>query len=113
MKLDTKKPYGVVYGHATIAYQQDGKDFDGAMNQLDAPKPVSKAKAAAAPALSNAEAFLRQILKENPLSKSAVFKEVESNNQNWNDVRTAAADMGIQRYTQNTLEMWRLPESVA
>ena len=116
MKMDMKKPYGTVFGHGIVAYVQDGKEFDGQLEEVGAPTPApvpktAKGKPAAAP--SNAETFLLQILKENPLSKSVIYKEVENNNQNWNDIRTAAAEMGIVRYTQNTLEMWRLPENAA
>ena len=118
-KLDLKKPYGVIWGHDEYAFQQDGKFFDGSHNEVggQSTEPVvlkSKTKVKeTTPALNSASAFLLQILKENPLSKAAVYKAVESNNQDWNAVRDASAALGVVRYTQNTLEMWRLPESVA
>ena len=117
-KLDLKKPYGTIFGHDEYAFQQDGKFFDGGMNEIGAPEvaPVPKSKSKikeATPVQDSARSFLLQILKENPLSKSAVYKAVESNNQDWNAVRDVCADLGIIRYTQNTLEMWRLPESLA
>lgn len=40
MKFDKTEPYGVVYGHTEIAYEQDGKQFrpDGSLYQKPEPK---------------------------------------------------------------------------
>ncbi|MDD5375282.1 hypothetical protein [Acidithiobacillus sp.] len=34
MKLDTSKPYGTVYGDADHAFEQDGKRFDHAGEEI-------------------------------------------------------------------------------
>jgi hypothetical protein len=114
-KLNFKQPYGVVYGHDIIRYTQEGKNFDPRGEEIVpakvAPPKVQKPDITATPtALDNAKSFLIQILKENPLSKSAIYKEAENNNYNWNDVRDAAIALDIAKFTQKNLEMWRLPE---
>lgn len=114
-KLNFKQPYGMVYGHDSIRYTQDGKNFDAAANEISPPKPKVQEAGDKPPAkstgLDNAKAFLKQVLKENPLSKSAIFKEVENNNLVWNDVRDAAIELNINKFSQKNLEMWKLPEA--
>ena len=115
-KLNFKQPYGVVYGHDEIRYTQDGKNFDTAANEIFPPKAPPKVQVvgttpAKATGLDNAKAFLMQVLKENPVSKSAIFKEVENNNLVWNDVRDAAIELNINKFSQKNLEMWKLPEA--
>lgn len=116
--MNVKKPHGTVYGHATAAYEQDGLLYDAQYRSLNsypelkpkpAPKPTLTGLVMPDP-LENSKAFLRQILKENPLSKSVVYKESEASNQVWDNVRDAAIEMAIVKFTQNKLEMWRLPE---
>jgi hypothetical protein len=115
--LDLKSSYGIVYGHETIKFQQGGRDYDAQHRQIK-PAPVDPVKVdpktekfvLETDKLANAKSFLLQILKENPLSKSAIFKEVENNNQVWNDVRDAALELQIAKYSQKNLEMWKLPE---
>ena len=110
-KLNFKQPYGVVYGHDEIRYTQEGKNFDAQGREVGA-KPVDqKPKVQTkSTALDNAKAFLLQILKENPLSKSAIYKEAENNNHLWDDVKNAAVELNIVKFTKANLEMWKLPE---
>jgi hypothetical protein len=114
--MDLKRSYGAVYGHDTVKYEQDGKHFDGQLNQLKpASDPVSDKKVPTHvienDKLANAKAFLSQILKENPLSKPVVYREAEQNNQKWDEVRDAFVAMGVVKYTQQGIEMWKLPEA--
>jgi hypothetical protein len=114
--LNFKQPYGVVYGHDDIRYTQNGKNFDSQGKEVGEKKPASVAKVqdkVVTSKLENAKAFLTQILSGNPLSKSVIYKEVESNNYVWNDVRDAAVELGIVKFTQKNLEMWKLPEGVS
>ena len=60
--------------------------------------------------LESSKTFLINVLKENPLSKSVIYKEVENNNQSWDKVRDAALALGIIKYSQKNLEYWKLPE---
>ena len=111
MKLDKKAPYGQVYGHGQAVFEQDGVLFDGAGESLPTANELKKRKPAPNPVeMNQAEAFLLQILKGNPLTKSAVYKETESNNQNWDEVRDAAVRIGIIKFQQAKMEMWKLPE---
>lgn len=118
-KLNFKQPYGMVYGHDVIRYVQDGKNYDATANEITPTKPDSKVQPVVDAAksvtkvtgLDNAKAFLKQVLKENPLSKSAIFKEVENNNLVWNDVRDAAIELNINKFSQKNLEMWKLSEA--
>lgn len=119
-KLDFKAPHGIVYGHDTIRYSQNGKHYDGAGTLI--PEPSSTEQQAEKPKLKDtkpqddrlagAKAFLKHILKENPLSKSVIYKTVESENQVWNDVRDAAVELGIVKSVKSSLEMWELPEEL-
>lgn len=113
--LNLKQPYGVIYGHEVARYEQDGKQFD-ALYKLIVPPKAKEVSIAGLTGevdpLGNAKTFLLNILSQNPLSKSVIYKEVENNNQVWNDVRDAALAMGIIKFTQKNLEMWKLPEGV-
>jgi len=115
LKLNFKQPYGVVYGHDVIRYTQEGKHFDSQGREIapvvDKPKVQPKAgEVVKATPLVNAKAFLLQVLKENPLSKSAIYKEAENNNHSWDDVKNAAIELNIAKFTSKNLEMWKLPE---
>lgn len=117
--LNLKQPYGVIYGHDVARYEQGGKQFD-AQYRLVTPSPKVKAVSMAGllgeqdiDPLESSKAFLLNILKENPLSKSVIYKEVENNNQEWDQVRDAALALGIVKYSQKNLEYWKLPESTS
>ena len=115
--LNLKQPYGVVYGHDSARYSQDGHLYDGQYRRMTPPKvEVSMAGLTGdtdLDPLDSAKTFLKNLLAQNPLSKSVVYKEVESNNQVWDDVRNAAIAIGIIKYSQKNLEMWKLPEGVS
>ena len=111
-KLNLKAPYGVVTNHPTICYVQDGKNFGADKNELD-PAPPKVVEIDPDDKLGAQKTFLMNLLKENPLKKSVVYNEVESNNQSWPKIRDAASAMGIVRFTQDKQEMWRLPEELA
>jgi hypothetical protein len=118
-KLNFKQPYGMVYGHDEIRYTQEGKNFNTQGLEITPAKPEAKPKVqktedgvAKATPQANAKAFLLQILKENPLSKSAIYKEAENNNHGWDDVKNAALELQIAKFTKANLEMWKLPEGV-
>lgn len=119
-KLNLKQPYGVVYGHDTVRYTQEGKNYDAQYREIGTPqaapeKPAAKVQktegVAKATPLDNAKSFLLQVLKENPVSKSAIYKEAENNNHNWNDVKDAFIALNLIKFAKSNLEMWQLPES--
>jgi hypothetical protein len=121
-KMNLKAPYGAVYGHDTASYEQNGVLYDAEFNPLT---PLSKKEAAkptseeptlkqelASPKLRDAEEFLKNILQHNPLSKAVVYKEAESNNQNWDTVKDAFISLGIIKIVLKGTELWKLPEEL-
>lgn len=115
MKLNRKEPYGEVYGHAWAAYEQGGVLFDGAGEPLQEVKPLQQEPLSItsfddSPNYQGMQArdFLNGILKEGPLTQSAVFKECEANNQDWESVKTAFAAMGGQTFKQRNGFYWKL-----
>lgn len=114
--LNLKQPYGVIYGHDRAKYDQGGKMFDAQYRLIAPPKEKEVSLVGLTgelDALDSAKTFLVNILSQNPLSKSVIYKEVENNNQVWNNVRDAALILGIVKFTQKNLEMWKLPESIS
>ena len=114
--LNLKQPYGMIYGHDTARYQQDDKMFDAQYRLISPPKAKEVSMAGLTgeiDPLESSKTFLLNVLKENPLSKSVIYKEVENNNQSWDKVRDAALALGIIKYSQKNLEYWKLPEGAA
>jgi len=126
MKFDPSKPHGLVYGDLKVRYVQDGHHFDAAGRCLDpateAPKVPSKKTPAPAPAPEAvapeptpaavddaAVAFLKNILKDGPLTKATIYKVCSDENQVWDDVKNAAALLGVQKTPQKGQEVWKLP----
>lgn len=118
IKLDQKRPYGVVYGDPMIKYEQDGVYFDGQMNLLGTPAKVApklaKIEALVTDQVANAQDFLKNILNNNPLAKNVVYKTAGDTNIQWDHVKRAADLLGVLRYRNGPAneETWRLPEKV-
>lgn len=115
MKLNFNKPYGEVYGHPLATYEQDGKLFDSAGAPLQTTRENDEPVTAPGGRLSDksqaffqAHDFLEGILKEGPLTQRAIYKECESNNQDWEAVKAAFADMGGETFKQRNGFYWRL-----
>lgn len=115
MKLDMKRPYGVVHGHLKIAFEQDGRQFDYEGNETDGRGPVkffdADIDATRPEELSAAELFLKNILSGGPVSKSSVYREAEANNQNWDNVKNAAGKIGVQYVKQKGMQYWKLVDA--
>lgn len=108
MKLDRRQPFGEIYGHPCAKYEQGGLSFDCEGNEICTDiAPVSKPKPAE-PDLANAVAFLKVILAGGPVDKAAVYKEAESNNQNWSEVTTAFAKLRGVAFKRGQTQVWRL-----
>ena len=60
--------------------------------------------------VASAKAFLLNVLSGGPLSKAALFKVAEDNNQPWDAVKKAASLMNMITFTFNRAVMWKLPE---
>lgn len=108
--LDRTREFGYVYGSSIGAvYSQDGLDFNGA-GELISPAPPEKI-VVETDDLDSAQQFLKTVLR-NPLSKAAVFKTAEGNNQPWDSVKDAAVKLGIVKFKYQGVETWKLPEEV-
>lgn len=113
MKLDTQLPYGTITGHHIARYEQGGLLFDAEGNSI---APAKLKELAAADAIvetdevDSAREFLLHILKSGPLSKSAVYKVAETNNQSWDAIKRASTLLGIITYAYRNATMWKLPE---
>lgn len=120
MKFDPKKPYGLITNHAWARYEQDGILYDCQGNPMD---QINEQVVIEEPvvetieqnfivkkdfALKNAEDFLSNILADGPLPRSTVFKETSSNNQNWDKVKTAFAEMGGETLQRKNVLYWKL-----
>lgn len=126
MKFNPNQPYGTVVGHEWAQYEQNGILYDGAGLIPEAETAIEKA--AAKPAKKNVEKtetvqddlkvrnateFLRNLLSGGPIDKSVVFKESDSNCQDWGAVKAAFAQMNGVSFKRGQSDIWRLnPEEV-
>jgi hypothetical protein len=115
MKLDKSKSYGTVYGHDSAMFQQGDTLFDGAGNPIapsikEASKPKGKDAVIEHDGVEQAKDFLKNILKQGPLSKSVIFKTANDNNQAWEDVKNAAVSLNINRVQLKGMETWKLTD---
>jgi len=121
MKFDFKQPYGIITGHSWARYEQNGVLFDALGHEPFSDEIVIEddpyKESEVAPvinnhqkdfALDNAQAFLKNVLAEGPISRSSIFKEASNNNQNWEKVKTAFADLGGEVFTRKNIIHWKL-----
>lgn len=123
MKFDPKQPYGLIMNHPWARYEQggilfdyEGKRADDEIIKADQVAELEELEEAETPvnnnlrdfAYANAEAFLKNILAEGPLARSSIFREASHNNQNWEKVKTAFADLGGEVSTRKNVIHWKL-----
>lgn len=114
--LDRTKPYGAINGHPVARYEQSGLLYDGAGQLLGSENTMAndarvlEETRAMTDSLVNAIEFLKTILATGPVSKAAVYKEAENNNQVWSVVKDAALELKICTFQYRKSEMWKLPE---
>lgn len=118
MKLDRSKHFGIVYGHDEYHYFQNGVYFDAeghGFEPRDDSAPALIVRGERKPAnIEGAKEFLKTILAEGPIMKSAIFKEATDNNQAWEDVTQARVLLDISETKgPGGHPRWRLPESLA
>lgn len=118
MKFDPKKPYGMVTGHAWARFEQDGLLYDGQgkpeySEQIEVIEiePIEPVINEINFGINNAKDFLSNILADGPLPRSVIFKECNANNQNWDAVKTAFADMGGEALTRKNVIHWKLKKN--
>lgn len=116
MKLNREEPFAELWGHPRAKYEQGGVLFDGRGDSLEPITEEERSEPFYDPKVPdevrNGWEFLKHVLREGPVAKGSLYREAELNNQNWQNVRGAAALMGIVSTKVKGVEMWRLPESV-
>lgn len=115
MPLDIKRGYGLITGHPWARYEQDGVLYDAQgndpqdepespeENQQEAPEPGARDFA-----LENAKDFLKTVLNGGPVTKSAVYRACEMNNQNWEKVQEAFAQLKGEVVRNGNWTLWKL-----
>jgi hypothetical protein len=116
MKFDPKKPHGVITNHDWARYEQDGvlydqqgksrADFGIVEDEPEEIELVIENKNDFT--VKNAKEFLTNILADGSLPRSVIFKECNANNQEWESVKTAFADMGGETLTRKNVIHWKL-----
>lgn len=119
MKFDPKQPHGLIMNHPWARYEQGGVLFDnqgkplgGDVEEIDLAEeetftePINNSQKDFA--LNNAQAFLKNILAEGPLTRSSIFREASNNNQNWDVVKTAFAELEGEVFTRRNQIHWKL-----
>ena len=107
MKLNPKQPYGHIYGNHAAAFEQAGKFFDGAGNELD---DDGETVVAEDEATEEGLDFLRNILENTQMSKKKIADEAERQGVSWHLVENAANALNVVKFKQGVVWTWRLPE---
>lgn len=112
--LDKTKPFGTIVGHKTAKYEQGGVLFNAKGEPVEPPKLalVQPDFIIETDAVESARLFLLHVLRGGPLSKSALYKVAEENNQSWDAVNKASTLLKIVKFSYNKATMWKLPEDV-
>jgi hypothetical protein len=116
MKFDSKKPHGVITNHPWARFEQNGILYDcqgQPMDQLITEENVTEEEQSIESndddfSLKNAKEFLLNILANGALARSVIFKECNANNQNWESVKTAFADLGGEVFYRRNVIHWKL-----
>ena len=122
MKVDLHKPHGLVFNHPHIRYEQDGKSFNhqglligrgadesAGPEEIDAPVvPRVLEPGERDFPREQARDFLQNILKEGPLRRTEIFKTANENNQPWEKVKEAFADMEGETFNRKNSLYWKL-----
>lgn len=121
LKFDPKKPFATIIGHAWARFEQDGilYDYQGrASGQVEAAvEPEVEVTTTATEGkvewrdleLENAKQFLKTVLAGGPITKNAIYKECENNNQKWEKVQEAFTELGGAKVRNGNWTLWKLP----
>lgn len=113
MKLDERRPYGIVHGDPQLKYFQDNKHFDQNMDMVEESDIRTPERTApmADSALNSAKQFLLNVLRGGPVSKANVYRATEDATLKWADVKEAAVQMRIRIAMVSKVEQWSIDES--
>ena len=110
MKFDETKPFGVICGDPNRRFEQNGLFYDSSKRMIGGELDIADL-IIQTDQVDSAEAFLRNILEGRAVSKSAIYKEAENNNQDWDSVKKASEMVKVIKSQRNKQEFWQLPES--
>jgi hypothetical protein len=130
MKFNPKQPYGTITGHPWARYEQGGVlyDWNGESrrenpdavvedDEHETTDPELVEQPQSAPLnnhehpdfrLASAKEFLKNILSSGPLARAAIYREAEQNNQDWEAVKSAFADLRGEAFKRKTSIFWKL-----
>lgn len=108
MKLNTKQPYGHVYGNHAASFIQNGKFFDGSGAEIDEEgleKPDGSVDD-----VDRAKQFLTDLLTGTKVSKAQIVKAAEVEGHSWHQVEEAADLLGVVKFKVGVVQNWKLSE---
>ena len=109
-KLDTKRPYGTVYGHAEASYEQDGKLFDGGGDVLEQTTRIDTVRVDVDPV-----EWLSTLLAGGAVSQPTIVKQADIVGLSWHSVSNAGNKLNVNKYKQpgSNTNYWKLmPDAV-
>ena len=110
MRLDFNKSYGVVGGHPSAMYVQNGVLFNGAGEAIE--EQINEVKDSDVKESSHIQEFLEKILSGGPIVQTTVKKESENQGFIWSEVLSTAAEIGVVKFksTNQLHNLWKLKE---
>lgn len=117
MKFDPKKPHGTITNHEWARFEQNGILYDQQgqsritldVVEEDEPEEIGVVIENKNDfTVKNAKDFLTNILADGSLPRSVIFKECNTNNQDWDSVKTAFSDMGGEALKRRNVIHWKL-----
>lgn len=108
MKLNTKQPYGHIYGNHAATFTQHGKFFDGAGNEID--EDGLEKDESNADSVEQAQEWLKSILFETRMTKARIVKQAEVDSHSWHDVVEASNILNVHKSNSGNSEYWKLIE---
>lgn len=111
MKLNTKEPFGHIYGNHAASYTQHGKFFDGAGNEIDSNGLIKGgSERDETDEVEQAQEFLKDLLHDTKMSKAKIAKEAEAQGHSWHHVEEAADILGVIKFKVGVVLNWKLNE---
>jgi hypothetical protein len=117
MRLDTSKPYGMIYGHEKARFEQEGKLFSATGLSLDEPQP--KAPLVELEETLGAEnKFTKDAVKDflvallpagEEIERATVMREADINNLDWDAVKTMFVELRGKSVKRKNVLFWSLP----
>lgn len=120
MSFDPKRSYATITGHPWAKYEQNGtlydyqgrqpEESDGDNEQAETNVVVEEKNPHDRDFdVENAKEFLKNVLAEGQLTRGAVYRAAQNNNQKWDKVEQAFNLLGGQKIKNGVWLYWKLP----